>query len=392
MSLTDELSGLPGGSGLAETLRVVDSAAPTEAEDLAENWRATGSRCADAMPALWRAWRENTASWAGLSAEVGERFCGRIVAAGDELNRASTSAAAALDRAATAVAQARNFARSRSEWLLSWVRSQDALYPNVAHEARDSAISAVANHIADEVRSVLTTTKRELTDAVVTLHEATDAAVTFSELKPVRRRHGGQGWENRKATAEDPPGGEREDSRRETASGGRAPGRGTSSPVEWGILETWSDPAGDGGASGDTDSGSSAGVDTASGPPVTVPPLPGEVDDWIAEALRILAEHGVDVSAIDPEDIATIIHHESGGDPYAQNNWDSNAMSGHPSMGIMQTIPQTFEAYKLAGYDDIWNPVHNIIAAVRYALDRYGSIDNVPGLVALENGQGYVGY
>ncbi len=43
----------------------------------------------------------------------------------------------------------------------------------------------------------------------------------------------------------------------------------------------------------------------------------------------------------------------------------------------MQTTQTTFDAYSLPGYDDIWNPVDNIIAAAIYAQDTYGGLDNV---------------
>lgn len=118
----------------------------------------------------------------------------------------------------------------------------------------------------------------------------------------------------------------------------------------------------------------------------------GNVDQWVDEAVAILESQGVDTSKMNKEDIKTIIEHESGGDPNAQNGWDSNAAKGTPSIGLMQTIQPTFDAHKLDGYDNIRNPVHNIIAAVRYAIDRYGSVSNVPGVVALREGRSYVGY
>jgi uncharacterized protein YukE len=71
---------------------------------------------------------------------------------------------------------------------------------------------------------------------------------------------------------------------------------------------------------------------------------------------------------------------------------NSNAAAGHPSKGLMQCIDSTFNAHKLAGHDDIWNPVDNIIAGVRYSLSRYGSLGNVPGIKATESGGHYVGY
>jgi SLT domain-containing protein len=115
------------------------------------------------------------------------------------------------------------------------------------------------------------------------------------------------------------------------------------------------------------------------------------VDGWIGEATRILAASGVPQSQLDPQNLALIIQHESGGDPSAINNWDYNAAAGTPSIGLMQTIGPTFNAFALPGHGDIRNPVDNIIAGTRYALDRYGSLSNVPGVVAVHNGQPYVG-
>lgn len=71
---------------------------------------------------------------------------------------------------------------------------------------------------------------------------------------------------------------------------------------------------------------------------------------------------------------------------------NSNAQAGHPSKGLMQCIDSTFDAHKLPGHDNIYNPVDNIIAGVRYTISRYGSIANTPGLQAMAHGGGYVGY
>jgi hypothetical protein len=124
----------------------------------------------------------------------------------------------------------------------------------------------------------------------------------------------------------------------------------------------------------------------------TGPAPTGEVADWIQQALAVLRENGVDTSQIDPSHLAAIIAHESAGDPHAINLWDSNYTAGHPSKGIMQTIDSTFSAYAVAGHGDIWNPVDNIVAATRYAIDTYGSVGNVPGIQGVQSGTGYVGY
>ena len=129
----------------------------------------------------------------------------------------------------------------------------------------------------------------------------------------------------------------------------------------------------------------------SSGPAPTAQPS-GDVQQWIAEAKQILIEMGYPPESIDENAIALIIEHESGGDPNAINNWDSNAAAGHPSKGIMQCIDGTFNAHAAPGHSDIWNPVDNIVAATRYSIDRYGSLDSVPGVSAVSGGSGYVGY
>lgn len=67
---------------------------------------------------------------------------------------------------------------------------------------------------------------------------------------------------------------------------------------------------------------------------------------------------------------------ESGGNPNAINNWDINAKNGTPSKGLMQVIDPTFQAYKMPGYNNIWDPLSNMLAAIRYTLSRYGSLAN----------------
>jgi hypothetical protein len=84
----------------------------------------------------------------------------------------------------------------------------------------------------------------------------------------------------------------------------------------------------------------------------------------------------------------TQMNTESGGNPKAINLTDSNARAGTPSMGLMQVIQPTFDAF--AGpfrSRGIWDPLANIYAAVSYAISRYGaSIGAVLG-----HGHGYAG-
>ena len=58
----------------------------------------------------------------------------------------------------------------------------------------------------------------------------------------------------------------------------------------------------------------------------------------------------------------------------------------------MQTIKPTFDAYKKKGLNDIMNPVHNAVAAIRYIKKRYGSVFNTPGIKSMMNGGPYKGY
>lgn len=94
---------------------------------------------------------------------------------------------------------------------------------------------------------------------------------------------------------------------------------------------------------------------------------PKKVGKWVDTAIRIL---GLNESF--KPGILNMISHESAGNPNAVNNWDSNAKAGTPSMGLMQTIQPTFNAYALPGHHQILNPIDNILAGVNYAEHRYG--------------------
>lgn len=75
------------------------------------------------------------------------------------------------------------------------------------------------------------------------------------------------------------------------------------------------------------------------------------------------------------------MNQESGGNPRAVNRNDINWINGTPSVGLMQVIEPTFNAYagkyrktgpKLYGVST--DPMANIYASMRYALSRYGSL------------------
>lgn len=85
------------------------------------------------------------------------------------------------------------------------------------------------------------------------------------------------------------------------------------------------------------------------------------------------------------------IMRESGGNPFSINTTDINAQNGDPSRGLMQTIGATFEAYRSTSLpDNIYDPVANIVAGIRYIIARYGSIFNVQQFDPNRPPRGYV--
>lgn len=115
----------------------------------------------------------------------------------------------------------------------------------------------------------------------------------------------------------------------------------------------------------------------------------GDLAGWVTAAMAAAGVNGGNWT----NGLEVIAMHESGGNPNATNNWDSNAAAGDPSRGLMQTIGSTFEAYRMASLpDDIFDPVANIVAGIHYIQSRYGDISNVPGLVSMAQGGPYVGY
>lgn len=104
---------------------------------------------------------------------------------------------------------------------------------------------------------------------------------------------------------------------------------------------------------------------------------PDNLDGWINHSLAIMKQNGIPGSY---NGIYRNVMRESSGNPNAINLWDSNAAAGHPSIGLLQVIQPTFNAYHVAGTSwNIYDPVANLTAACNYAYHVYGSIDNVNG-------------
>ncbi|MFD9426376.1 MULTISPECIES: transglycosylase SLT domain-containing protein [unclassified Streptomyces] len=105
------------------------------------------------------------------------------------------------------------------------------------------------------------------------------------------------------------------------------------------------------------------------------PVFADNLDGWIKEALSIMKTKGIPGSY---DGLHRNIMRESTGNPNAINGWDINAQNGVPSIGLLQIIKPTFDAYHVSGTPHSqYDPVANLTAAANYAADKYGSIDNV---------------
>lgn len=110
------------------------------------------------------------------------------------------------------------------------------------------------------------------------------------------------------------------------------------------------------------------------------------VERWRNAAIRALKMTG-QYSAANLNALLNQMRTESNGNPKAINLWDPNAMKGTPSKGLMQVIDPTFRQYAMPGFNsNIYDPLSNILASIKYALATYGSLTNAYRGVGYENG------
>ena len=113
------------------------------------------------------------------------------------------------------------------------------------------------------------------------------------------------------------------------------------------------------------------------------------------EQARRVIERAMDIAGVSGSNwlhgLETIAAHESSFRNVV-NTWDSNARAGTPSAGWFQMIQSTFEANHKPGYNKWRNPLDQAISAIRYIKNKYGGINNVPGIVSLAHGGPYKGY
>mgnify|MGYP002797477599 CR=1 FL=1 len=90
-------------------------------------------------------------------------------------------------------------------------------------------------------------------------------------------------------------------------------------------------------------------------------PINGDWTPVIKSAARLLHYH---ISQGQIGKLLRQIQTESGGSETVVNHWDSNAAAGHPSQGLLQFIPSTFNTWAVGKYRDINKGFDQILAAI----------------------------
>lgn len=123
------------------------------------------------------------------------------------------------------------------------------------------------------------------------------------------------------------------------------------------------------------DGGGSEGAPSGSG-----------IKRWTSQVKKALAANGLSTSTAMVNKVLRQIQTESGGNEKAVqgNIGDINNLTGDLAKGLMQTISTTFAANAFPGHKNIFNGYDNLLAALRYAKNRYGS-----SLSYLGHGHGY---
>jgi uncharacterized protein YukE len=376
VSAASDLGQYAGGAAVVAEANKVENANPGAISEAATRLSTAATNAATNSTEVGKAVSSLDAAWEGTSADQFVAYMTQFGKAGADIGTSMTQAADALTKVADAITSAQTYISGRCDQALTEIRDWIRRNNDADQSQIDAFTTDVCGDVATDLRTHLQTTEAALASAATTLAAAKTPASTFSAMADPDTQpftpHPGQQVE----WTPTPPG--------ETQPSGTDTTGQTQQPA------TSSGGSG-GGGNGTGGGGGTGGMGSSGGPPAGGPP-PGKVQEWIKQAIEILRANGINVSEADAQRIWQIIQHESGGNPHAINNWDSNAAKGTPSKGLMQCIDPTFDSYKLAGHNDIWNPVDNICAGVNYAISRYGSLDNVPGIKAMAGGGAYRGY
>ncbi len=109
------------------------------------------------------------------------------------------------------------------------------------------------------------------------------------------------------------------------------------------------------------------------------------VERWRSTVIKALSKNGLSTSSSMVARILRQMNTESGGNEKAvQPGSDPDGDGSGPALGLMQTKRGTFEGNKFPGHGNIFTGYDNLLAALRYAKNKFG-----PSLSFLGNGHGY---
>ena len=374
-----------GGENLSALYKQVGNIKSKVASDAAARFRDAATDAGNRGKAVQQAVNTVQDKWEGEAAEAFVSYMNRFTKAGKDVETSLTQAAETMDEVSNvlenlktdvdkalsnAAQEAKNVEKEAKSDIAAAEKEEDPdPAPEAIREKADGELTEIKTSVSDKVEGIVEQAESVLQEKMGGMKVDLDG-------------DGFAGIETPSATGTSPANVSSVGAMGAGNSAAPAGGGGTGGGGFGG--------AGAGGDAGGGTGGGGGGLGPSGGPPAG--PVPGNVEKWITKAIRILQENGLPVSEENIDEIWQIIEHESAGDPRAINLWDSNAAAGHPSKGLMQTIDSTFNAHKLPGHGDIWDPVDNIIAGVRYTFDRYGGFENHPGLASMASGGGYQGY
>ncbi len=386
MSAAEAVANYPGGDAVLAAARKVEKANSGAITAAAQRLTQAGTNVGEHGTGVANSVKSLDSAWQGASADQFVAYMDRFAKAGTASGEALGKAGAALGKVAQAIDDAKHFVANRCEQVLAEIKRFAQQNPDADQAETDAAIRPLTAAAATDIENKLKETDAQLKAAAGEIQAAANPGARFADIPEPGSQPYVPG-----------PGKTIDWKPEETAKDqGTKPADAQTKPTAQPVSNTsgggsgGSSGSGGGGGGGGFGGGGGGGMGSSGGPPAGPPP--GNVQDWIKQALEILRANGINVSEADVPKIWAIIQHESSGNPNAINNWDSNAAKGTPSKGLMQCIDPTFNSYKLPGHNDIWNPVDNICAGVNYAISRYGSLDNVPGIKAMAGGGAYRGY
>lgn len=383
-----DLSGIPGAARIMTILHQLD-ADPGALRTVGATWSKAGAAAMSTGDLVASKAGALDGAWDGKGADSVVGYTTQLRTAFDAVDPVAKAVSAAVDSAIAALTAAKSAVEAITERVWAAVAALPATMNDIAGmREREAKVAAIVGPALGQAENALNTAVNALRDATGTI-TASCSTTPLQSLPPISEQafqpaqFSAVSWKIHPVSVPGAP--------------APAPAHAVAQAASSFAPQEPSAPApGGGGGGGDLGGGppgGGGGGDLGGGPPGGGgKAAPAQVQQWIDEAIAILKAQGYPVDKMSREDIWTIIEHESGGNPQAINNWDSNAVKGTPSKGLMQTIGPTFASNALPGHGDIWNPVDNIIAGVRYSISRYGSVSNVPGVAGLRSGGGYQGY